>query len=70
MVEQGCAPLESANFWFTMASTRPLVGSMASTVPFMLPRASIAAWRTTGSSPAVTSLSKLSSMNELAVKRS
>jgi len=46
MVEQGCAPLDNANFWFTMVKTRPLVGSIASTVPFMLPRASIAAWRT------------------------
>ena len=70
MVEQGCAPLESASFWLTMARMRPLVGSIATTVPFMLPRASIAAWRTTGSSPAVTSPSVISDANELVWKRS
>jgi hypothetical protein len=43
MVEQGCAPLESASLWLTMARMRPLVGSIATTVPFMLPKASIAA---------------------------
>ena len=43
-----------------MARMRPLVGSMATTVPFMLPRASMAAWRTTGSSPAVMSPSVMS----------
>jgi hypothetical protein len=37
MVEQGCAPLDRASFWLTMASTRPLVGSMA-TVPFITER--------------------------------
>ena len=58
MVEQGCAPLDRASFWLTMARTRPLVGSMATTVPFMLPSASIAAWRTIGSSPAVMSPSR------------
>ncbi len=41
MVEQGCAPLESASFWLTMARMRPLVGSIATTVPFMLPSASM-----------------------------
>src|SRR3954464_3031908 len=50
-----------------MARMRPLVGSMATTVPFMLPRASIAAWRTTGSSPSTMSPSVLSSENELPV---
>src|SRR5579864_2349839 len=53
-----------------MASTRPLVGSIATTVPFMLPRASIAAWRTIGSSPAVTSPEVMSSAKELMLKRS
>src|SRR5579871_883551 len=50
-----------------MARMRPLVGSMATTVPFMLPSASIAAWRTTGSSPSTMSPSVMSSANELAV---
>jgi len=40
-------------------------------VPFMSPNASRAAWRTTGSSPAVTSPAKMSPLaKELAVKRS
>ncbi len=55
MVEQGSAPGESASFWLTMARMRPLEGSMTTAVPFMSPSASMAAWRTTGSSPAVTS---------------
>ncbi len=36
IVEQGCAPLESASFWLTIARMRPLLGSMATTVPFMI----------------------------------
>ena len=55
IVEHGSAPELSASFWFTMAKIRPEDGSMARTVPFMLPSASMAAERTTGSSPAVTS---------------
>jgi hypothetical protein len=70
IVEHGSAPSDSASFWFTMASTRPLFGSMATTVPFILPSASMAACRTTGSSPAVTSPAVWSVAKELAVKRS
>ena len=71
IVEQGSAPGESASFWLTMARIRPFAGSMTTAVPFMSPRASIAAWRTTGSSPAVTSPAPISPCaNELAVKRS
>src|SRR5882724_4483346 len=55
IVEQGCAPAERANFWLTMARMRPLLGSMAVTVPFMLPSASMAAARTVASSPSVMS---------------
>jgi hypothetical protein len=68
IVEHGSAPLESASFWFTIARMRPLEGSMASAVPFMLPSASTAAARTTGSSPAVTSPSVTLSENELPLK--
>jgi hypothetical protein len=71
IVEQGSAPGESASFWFTMARMRPFEGSMTTAVPFMSPSASIAAWRTTGSSPAVMSPANWSApAKELAVKRS
>ena len=71
MVEQGSAPPLRASFWLTMARMRPLLGSIATTVPFMLPSAAIAAARTTGSSPVVTSPVVISpSTKELPVKRS
>ncbi len=71
MVEQGSAPGESASFWLTMARMRPLDGSMTTAVPFMSPSASMAAWRTTGSSPPAISPAKMSPLaKELALKRS
>jgi hypothetical protein len=71
IVEQGSAPGDRASFWFTMARILPLEGSITTAVPFIPPSASIAAWRTTGFSPAVMSSAKISlEAKELAVKRS
>ena len=33
IVEQGMKPLFKASFWFTMLSTRPLLGSTTTTLP-------------------------------------
>jgi hypothetical protein len=60
IVEHGSAPGESAILWFTIARIRPFAGLITTAVPFMSPMASIAAWRTTGSSPAVISPAEIS----------
>jgi len=71
MVEQGSAPPDSASFWFTMARMRPFEGSITTAVPFMSPSASMAAWRTSGSSPAILSPSPMLPVaNELVANRS
>src|ERR1017187_4827523 len=55
MVEHGTNPLFNASFWLTTLRTRPLVGSTATTAPFMVPSASTAARRTVRSSPSTLS---------------
>src|SRR6266536_4324983 len=55
MVEQGMKPFLNASFWLTTVRTRPLDGSTATTLPFIVPRAATAARRTERSSPSMLS---------------
>src|ERR1035441_9257490 len=54
-VEHGWNPALSASFWFTMLSTRPLLGSTTTTDPLYCPSASTAARRMSMSSPSILS---------------
>src|SRR5579859_3386801 len=52
IVEQGVNAPSVASLWFTKVRIRPLFGSTTATAPFHFPRASMAAARMAGSSPA------------------
>ena len=54
-VEHGWNPELSATFWFTMVSTRPVMGSTTTTEPLYCPSASTAARRMSRSSPSTLS---------------
>jgi hypothetical protein len=63
MVEHGLKPLRMAQSWLTTVSTRPVFGSMTTTLPARSPSACTATRRTSRSSPVVSSLRMLATVS-------